>query len=168
MVGDDMAILSGGMYGNPESQYTYAMPNEVPGFWGNLWGGTKKTLGITANLASAGFDLYASHTKLKGNIEQAEANLTALREEKEYNVKNYEQFIADQLASNKISFYSSGLDYKTGTAKSVIESNRAASTEDMNMMIKNYDTRIESLKKQRNAAEKAYSSGMASAVLGVF
>lgn len=97
----------------------------------------------------------AARATAQSQINQLNNNIAALMEEKAYNVENYKQFIADQLASNKMSFYASGLDYRTGTASDVIEANREASTADMNMMIKNYDTQIKNLKTQRKEAEKS-------------
>lgn len=102
--------------------------------------------------------VQTAREQAKAQIAQINNNIAALMEEKSYNVQNYQQFIADQLASNKISFYASGLDYSSGTARDVIMANKAASTADMNMMIRNYDTQIKNLKTQRAEAEKAKQS----------
>lgn len=99
--------------------------------------------------------MQSAREQAKAQISQINNNIAALMEEKVYNTQNYQQFIADQLASNKMSFYASGLDYSSGTAKDVIMANKAASTADMNMMIRNYDTQIKNLKTQRAEAEKA-------------
>lgn len=122
-------------------------------------GSVLSPVGVGVGIAGAlvgGFGRFmGAREQAKSQIAQIDSNISALMEEKAYNTQNYRQFIADQLARNKISFYSSGLDYKSGTARSVIESNRRASTEDMNMMIRNYDTQIKNLKTQRAEAEKA-------------
>ena len=154
-----MAILSGGMYGNPESQYTRAMPI---GLSDKIMSGVS----IGGNILNAGLSFYKKGLGYKAIDEQIGADLLALEVEKAYNVKNYKQSIADTLASNKISFYSSGLDINTGTARSVIESNRSAGIDDMQQMINMYDTKIKNLKDQRNANEKAKIAGMLSVPIG--
>lgn len=161
MLGDDMAILSGGMYGNPESAYTSAIPGSV-----SATGAYKRAAGVGLKTVDAGLNMFGALKDYGANAKQIQANINALREEKAYNVKNYQQYIADQLASNKFSFYSSGLDINTGTARAVIEANRAASTEDMNMMIRQYDTDLKSLKEKRKANETNLMFNMASTVIG--
>jgi hypothetical protein len=100
----------------------------------------------------------SAKAQTQAQIEQVNNNIAALMREKSYNVQNYQQFIADQLASNKMSFYASGLDYSSGTARDVIMANKAASTADMNMMVQNYDTQIKNLKTQRAELEKQKQS----------
>lgn len=102
--------------------------------------------------------VQTAREQAKAQIAQINNNIAALMEEKSYNVQNYQQFIADQLASNKMSFYASGLDYSSGTARDVIMANKAASTADMNMMVQNYDTQIKNLKTQRAELEKQKQS----------
>lgn len=159
MVGDDMAILSGGMYGNPESAYTKAMPVS----WSD-----KVMSGVSfgGNVVSTGLKFYNKYLGYKAVDEQIGADLHALEVEKAYNVKNYKQQIADTLASNKISFYSSGLDINTGTARNVIESNRTAGLENLAQIEARYNTQIQNLKDKRNANEKAKIAGMMSVPFG--
>lgn len=102
--------------------------------------------------------VQTAREQAKAQIDQVNNNIAALMREKSYNVQNYQQFIADQLASNKMSFYASGLDYSSGTARDVIMANKAASTADMNMMVQNYDTQIKNLKTQRAELEKQKQS----------
>lgn len=122
-------------------------------------GSVLSPVGVGVGIAGAlvgGFGRFmGAREQAKSQIAQINNNIAALMEEKAYNTENYRQFIADQLASNKMSFFSSGLDYRSGTAKDVIEANRAASTADMKMMMRNYDTQIKNLKTQRAEAEKA-------------
>ncbi len=158
MMGDDMAILSGGMYGDPESQYTKTNPNV---------GISKiKAAGIGLEVIGGVMGVAGSLMGVKAQYNQFSENIKALREEKAYNIANYEQFIADQLASNKISFYESGLDYNMGTARDVIESNKSASTQDMNQMIRQYDTAIKSMKEKRKASEISGIFGAGTGTVG--
>lgn len=163
MLGDDMAILSGGMYGNPESAYTTAIPGSV-----SSAGSFASAAGIGLKTVGAGLKMFGALKEYGANEKQIKANINALKEEKAYNIENYQQYIADQLASNKFSFYSSGLDINTGTARSVIESNKAASTADMNMMIRQYDTELKTLKEKRKANETNLMFNMANTVIGSF
>ena len=146
MMGDDMAVLSGGMYGNPESSYTMAIPSSV-----SSAGSGVSSVGLAAKIVGTGMKVGGSILKARANDKQIAASIRALKEERQYNIANYEQFIADQVASNKISFWSSGLDVTSGTARDVIESNRAASTADMYQMARQYDTEIKSLQEKRRA-----------------
>ena len=97
-----MAIRSGGMYGRPESQYTLAIPN-------NTKRGGSAVMPM-AKIMQAGFNVAASFGDYWATENQISRDLNALRKEREYNVKNYKQSIADTIAMNKMSFYSSGLD----------------------------------------------------------
>lgn len=148
MVGDDMAILSGGMYGNPESDFSRAVPSSLLAA-----AKTKMAVGSGMQFLAPGMKMFGSALATHAADKQFSANIAALREERQYNLENFNQRIADQVASNKISFYSSGLDYTTGTAAHVTESNRAAAEADKAMMLRNYDTQIKSLKEQRKANE---------------
>ena len=122
---------------------------------GAMFGGpVGAAVGIAGSLIGGFGRVKSANAQIDAQLMQIENDIMALNAEKAYNVKNYQQFIADQLASNKISFYSSGLDYTSGTARNVIESNRKASVEDMNMMARNYDTQIKNLKTQRAELEK--------------
>ena len=134
-----MAIRSGGMYGNPESQYTLAQPSS--GFSGA--GTLVKGFGNLANM-------WGTAVARKAEISQLKENQRLLEMEKQYNLENFQQKIADTVAQNKMSFYASGLDI-AGSAQDVITSNRQALEKDMGMMQFNYDTQIENLKKQRKA-----------------
>lgn len=163
MIGDDMAVLSGGMYGASESDYTRAIPSFI-----SQAGKNAIYAGAGAKILGRGVGLFGIATSARAENKQYNANIRALQEEKRYNVANYEQYIADMIASNKMSFYSSGLDYNTGTARDVIENNRQAATADMNRMIKNYDTQIKSLKQQRDAAAISGVASFASTALTSF
>lgn len=139
------ASMGGGVVGGAISGAMIAGPvGAIVGGIGSIIGGIGRVEGAKA--------------QAQAQINQINNNIAALMQEKSYNVQNYQQFIADQLASNKMSFYASGLDYGSGTAKDVIMANKAASTADMNMMIRNYDTQIKNLKTQRAEAEKAKQS----------
>ena len=139
-MGDDMAIRSGGMYGNPESVYTNAMP--VSRFSGA--GSRVGKFGSILNMFGTGVNAVA-------DIKQLREKERTLEDEKQYNLKNYQQVIADTLAKNKMSFYSSGLDIHSGTAQDVMLSNTRALQEDMGIMQRNYDVQIENAKEAARA-----------------
>ena len=152
-MGDEMAIRSGGMYGNPASLYTKAMPS---GF--DQTGTLVSGFGKLANI-------FGTAVKAKAEIRQLRENQRALESEKQYNLENYQQKIADTIASNKMSFYASGLDVNSGTAQDVILSNTQAMQKDMGMMQRNYDVQIENLKKQRKARRISFGFEQASNVM---
>lgn len=159
-MGDEMAIRSGGMYGNPESQYTKAMPSS-----GGSWQSYGSAFG---SFAKMGLNLYGNREAYKATSKQLAMDYAAIQEEKNYNLRNYSQQIADTLASNKMSFYASGLDINSGTPSSVLESNRLAMTEDWQMMKKNYDRQLASIANQQKANKRTHLINQASAILGVF
>ena len=152
---------SGGMYGNPSLIGSATDPMQVMSASNQIPTGN---LGLVAGIVGTGAKMFGALQGYKAKQKQNEIDYQTLMRERDYNIKNYEQFIADQLASNKISFYASGLDYKTGSARAVIESNRAASTEDMNVMKYNYDMKLKSLKEQRKANEYGLITDMISTV----
>ena len=152
---------SGGMYGNPDLIGSATDPMQVMSAGGQM---PSFDFGSVAGIIKKGAKMFGALKSYGAAQKQNEMDYQTLMRERDYNIKNYEQFIADQLASNKISFYASGLDYKTGTARSVIESNRAASTEDMNVMKYNYDMKLKSLKEQRKANETNLYTDMISAI----
>ena len=153
MVGDsNMYGKSGGMYGNPaligsvtDPMQVMSANNQIPigGF------------GVVGKVVSGIGRVGEAMATAQSQIDQLSNNIHALEVEKAYNVKNYKQQIADTLASNKISFYSSGLDINTGTARNVIESNRTAGLEDLEQMEANYTMQIKNLQTQRKEAEKS-------------
>lgn len=139
MMGDEMAVRSGGMYGNPESQYTLATPSS--GFGGA--GTVVSSMGKLANM-------WGTAVAHKAEQRQLRNNQRLLELEKQYNLENFQQKIADTVAENKMSFYSSGLDI-AGSAQDVITSNRRALEKDMGVMQRNYDVQIENLQAKRKA-----------------
>ena len=138
-MGDEMAVRSGGMYGNPESQYTLATPSS--GFGGA--GTVASSMGKLANM-------WGTAVAHKAEQRQLRNNQRLLELEKQYNLENFQQKIADTVAENKMSFYSSGLDI-AGSAQDVITSNRQALEKDMGVMQRNYDVQIENLQAKRKA-----------------
>lgn len=161
MMGDDMAIRSGGMYGNPESAYTIARPVSFTQASGG---------GITSvtRFAKMGLNIGAAYGEYLANTMQIDKDLRALRREKEYNVKNFQQKMADTLASNKMSFYASGLDIKSGTAQDVMISNREALQEDLEMLTYNYGVQEEALKRRRRDLKSKLALDVGSSVLSMF
>ena len=159
MMGDDMAIRSGGMYGNPESNYTLAKPVSSTG-----WGSSLQTYG---SVLKAGAGMFSSLMSYGAQQKQTEMDLQTLQKEKLYNLKNFQQTIADTFAKNKASFYASGLDF-TGTALSVARENRRALTEDMRMMEYNYEMQERSLREKQKANKRNLYSNIAGSVLSVF
>lgn len=151
-----MAIRSGGMYGRPESKYTLATPAS------SFDSGAINKVGGFANwMLSA----YANKTQMDYAIKQNKLDLQALYKERDYNVSNFKQQMADTLAQNKMSFYSSGLDYKYGTAQNVINSNQTALQNDLEMMKYNYSVEERNIKNKLKAANKRdmgnfYGSGI--------
>lgn len=160
MMGDEMAVRSGGMYGNPESQYTIAQPSS-----GGSWANYGSAFG---SFAKMGLNLYANRTAYKARSEQLASDYAAIQREKEYNLKNYSQNIADTLAANKISFYSSGLDLSSGMVQNVLESNKVAMTEDWQMMKSNYNRQLAGIERQQKANRRNFIASNASAILSVF
>lgn len=160
MMGDDMAIRSGGMYGNPESAYTLA--KSVSG--GSSWAGGA---GFMGSAVKAVWNIAGSIGKNWAEREQISEDLSNLRKEKEYNLKNFRQTIADTFAQNKMSFYSSGLDL-TGSAQDVIQNNKYALQQDMNIMAENYYQKERSLKEKQKALRGNLIGDIASSVLSIF
>ena len=99
---------------------------------------------------------------------QANLNLAALKKEREYNIENYEQLMADTLASNKLSFYSSGLDLSSGSAMSVMMSNQSALQRDLSMMNYNYEMRERSLENEKKASKDRLKGSIISSVASMF
>ncbi len=159
-MGDEMAIRSGGMYGNPESSYTLAKPSS-----GGSWQGYAGAVGSVAKL---GLNLYANRQAYKATSQQLAMDYNAVQQEKEYNLKNYAQRIADTLAGNKMSFYASGVDINAGTPANVLESNRAAMTEDWQIMKSNYNRQLAGIELQQQANKKSYRVKQFASVLSVF
>jgi hypothetical protein len=159
MMGDDMAVRSGGMYGRPESKYTIATPSQP-----SSWMDSAATYG---KVFKAGASMYSSLQNYKYQQKQAELNLEALQKERLYNVANFKQHMADTLASNKMSFYASGLDM-TGTAMAVTMGNQAALRDDLNMMEYNYDIQERNIKNSQKAAKRQLTGGIISSVASVF
>lgn len=153
MMGDEMAIRSGGMYGNPESQYTLAQPS------GNIGVAGKVASGMGSLL-----NMWGTSVKHKAEQRQLRENQRLLEFEKQYNLENFQQKIADTVAENKMSFYSSGLDI-AGSAQDVITSNRRALEKDMGVMQRNYDVQIENLQRQRKAKRIGFGIEQASNVV---
>ena len=94
--------------------------------------------------------------------------MAALRAEKKYNLENYRQKIADTVARNKISFYSSGLDINSGTAASVILNNQNAMLANYGMMERNYTTQEKTLKNAQKANERQLNTSMVGSFLSIF
>lgn len=165
MMGDDMAIRSGGMYGNPESAYTIARPIvNSTGFGGS---GMGAGLSWVAKGAKISMGLVGAGLQYNAEMSQITRDLETLRKEREYNLTNFKQRIADTFAMNKASFYASGLDF-TGTALSVARENKRALTKDMRMMQYNYQAQEESLKEKESAARHNRIANIASSILGAF
>lgn len=160
MMGDEMAVRSGGMYGNPESSYTLATPSSS-GSWVSSAASYGKVL-------KAGVGMYSALQGYKYAQKQASLNLESLRKEREYNIKNYEQNMADILATNKMSFYTSGLDLSSRTVTGMMETNRAALQEDLDMMKYNYDVEERSIQNQMKANKRKLVGDMVSSVVSIF
>lgn len=160
MMGDEMAVRSGGMYGNPESNYTLATPSSgASGF---------SPVAFAGKMFRVGASISAAMTQNAYEEKQANLNLAALKKEREYNIENYEQLMADTLASNKLSFYSSGLDLSSGSAMSVMMSNQSALQRDLSMMNYNYEMRERSLENEKKASKDRLKGSIISSVASIF
>lgn len=158
MMGDDMAIRSGGMYGRPESKYTVATPvsnNATPVF--------DKGVGILKE----GLNMYSKSRQYEYVRKQSKLDLEALYKERDYNIANFKQQMADTLASNKMSFYASGLDYKTGTPANVLKTNYSALQNDLEMMKYNYATKERNIRNEMEAANRRHFGDMASSAISI-
>ena len=153
MMGDDMAIRSGGMYGNPESSYTRAMPSSGVSVSGFHPVSRFVKAGINANL-----QWNAVNAQYVSDFNQAQLNLQALRKERDYNLENYQQYISDTLAKNKMSFYASGLDL-SGTAMDVTMANKAALEKDMGVMNYNYNVKEKTIQNEIKAIKEKHKAG---------
>ena len=165
MMGDEMAIRSGGMYGNPESQYTFAQPSS--GGTSGFGGGGFSPIAVAGKLFNIGQNIAAINSQYATEELQANLNLQALKEEREYNVKNFEQYMADTLASNKMSFYSSGLDISSGSAQDVMLNNQRALNEDLVRMTHNYDIQERNIREGMKASKSKRTAESASAIASV-
>ena len=159
MMGDDMAIRSGGMYGNPESKYTIATPSEP-----SSWMSNASTYG---GLLKAGAGMFSAISNYKYEQKQARLNLESLRKERDYNVANFKQQMADTLASNKTSFYASGLDM-SGTAMAVTMGNQSALRDELNMMEYNYAIQEKNIKNSMKASKRNLIGNVVGSVASVF
>lgn len=146
MMGDDIAIRSGGMYGNPESKYTLATPT-------SNFGGVS-AFSSALKFGRFALDAYSASKESQFAQKQGRLDLEALYKERDYNVANFKQQMADTLASNKMSFYASGLDYRYGTAQNVIKSNQTALQNDLEIMKYNYDIQERNIKNNMKAASR--------------
>ena len=160
MMGDEMAVRSGGMYGNPESSYTLATPSS-----GGSWMSSAASYG---KVLKAGVSMYSALQGYKYSQKQSELNLEALQKEKLYNIENFEQKMADVLAGNKMSFYMSGIDYSSGTGARMLESNRYALQQDLDMMKYNYETKEKSIRNEMKANKRNLTANMIGSVASIF
>lgn len=154
-----MAVRSGGMYGRPESKYTVATPS-APSSWMN----NASTYG---SVFKAGAGMYSSMVNYKYQQKQSELNLEALQKERQYNIANFKQHMADIFASNKMSFYASGLDY-TGTAMAVTMGNQDALRDELKMMEYNYATQEQNIRNSQKAAKRQLIGNVIGSVASIF
>lgn len=158
MMGDDIAIRSGGMYGRPESQYTLARPSNSSFTWSSTSApGFASPFNVITKGIAAGINWEYKQDQLSNELK-------ALNKEKQYNVKNFQQMMADTLASNKMSFYASGLEHGYGTAFNVTESNQRALKDDFNMMLYNYKIKEKNIHNAEKAADRQIVGDIISSV----
>ena len=74
--------------------------------------------------AGIGLSLIGNVFGNKAQNKQIDANIKSLRSELAWNTKVMQQNMVDTMASNKMSFWGSGLNINTGTASKVIASNQ--------------------------------------------
>ena len=115
-----------------------------------------------------GAGLYAAGANWDYNNRQIEANYEALFKERAYNLSNFRQMMADTLASNKMSFYSSGLEHDYGTAWNVTQSNQKALQSEYDMMVYNYKIQEKNLEKAEKAAKRQLFGDAAKAITSAF
>ena len=78
MMGDEMAVRSGGMYGNPESFFTNAMPSSSFDDTGTVFRGMGSVL-----------NMWGNSVKHKAEMKQLRNNQRLLELEKQYNLENF-------------------------------------------------------------------------------
>lgn len=161
MMGDEMAIRSGGIYGNPESRYTLARPT-------NFGSSVAANASLIGRVGKSLLTQYSAWEEAKYTDKQLSLNLSSLLAEKKYNLENYQQRIADTVASNKMSFYSSGLDINSGTAASVVLNNQNAMLGGYGIMERNYIAEEKSLRNAKKANERNLTTNLIDNALSIF
>ena len=111
--------------------------------------------------------MFSAISNYKYEQKQARLNLESLRKERDYNVANFKQQMADTLASNKTSFYASGLDM-SGTAMAVTMGNQSALRDELNMMEYNYAIQEKNIKNSMKASKRNLIGNVVGSVASVF
>lgn len=123
---------------------------------------------LFARIGGSLLDQYGALSRNSAEGKQLGLNLKSLMDEKRYNLENFQQRIADTIASNKMSFYSSGLDINSGTAASVMRSNENALLADYGMMERDYETKEKSLRIKMRENERAFDMIPVQSFLSIF
>lgn len=105
---------------------------------------------------------------MQGQAEEAQAsrNIQALKDELKWNSEVFDTNMTDKMASDKISFFSSGLDYTTGTARDAIANNQEVIAKEKQHMIDQYNREIENQRAKRKASQTSMWFNAAAAIIG--
>lgn len=87
----------------------------------------------------------------KAQNKQIDANIKSLRSELAWNTKVMQQNMVDTMASNKMSFWGSGLNINTGTASQVIANNQQVLGGELQHYQKSVQQQIKNLASQRKS-----------------
>lgn len=110
-------------------------------------------------------DLASSVLSYNATKHSLNSSIRALKKERDYNIKNFRQGMADTLAANKMSFYASGLEQE-GTALNITTSNQIALGEDLKYMEDVYKQELHQLNVQKKANKRALIGNVVGSVAG--
>lgn len=101
--------------------------------------------------AGIGLSLVGNIFGNKAQNKQIDANIKSLRSELAWNTKVMQQNMVDTMASNKMSFWGSGLQIGTGTAAKVIENNQKVLGNELQHYQSSVKQQISNLASQRKS-----------------
>ena len=130
------------MYGNPEdSLYTSAGKASAARGSGISFGTALSGINFGLSLISGAMSAAAAR-------ESARAKMSALTEEKAWNIGVMRRNKADVYASNILSSWGSGINPMTGSNAAVILGNQATLQDEINFRERQYDTELRNLEAQ--------------------
>lgn len=101
--------------------------------------------------AGIGLSLIGNVFGNKAQNKQIDANIKSLRSELAWNTKVMQQNMVDTMASNKMSFWGSGLNINTGTASQVIANNQQVLGGELQHYQRSVKQQISNLASQRKS-----------------
>ena len=107
-------------------------------------------MSLSTGLAAVnlGLNVVQGALSASANRQQARAQMTATRQEMNYNLGVMRQNKIDSYASNLLSSWGSGIDPLTGSTNAVIQSNQAVLQDEINFQEQQYNTQLKNLKAQ--------------------